>query len=519
MDVKTSSTLVELLGFGAHDAPCLLAADAQPLSYAQLRQLQAHVMNTLNAVGIGRGNRVAIVMPNSPMMAASFITFTACTTTAPLNPAYRLDEYDFYMRDLGAQALVVERGSQSPALTVAQRMGLPVIHLDHTPEQGAGSFTLDTGSMPYLDAQQPGPAEVQDVAMVLHTSGTTSKPKIVPLTQRNITASASNIARTTQFSAQDRGLNVMPLFHIHGLIAGILAPISQGGSVYCTEGFNALKFFNIMDQAHPTWYTAVPTIHQAVLSRAAHNLEVIARNPLRFIRSSSSALLPQVQSELEQVFKAPVIQAYGMTEAAHQMCCTPLPPGQSKPGSVGLPAGPEVAIMDASGHLLPTGQMGEIVIRGENVTPGYENNPKANAENFTHGWFRTGDQGMMDSEGHVTITGRIKEIINRGGEKISPLEIDEILLDHPAVRQVVCFGIPHPKLGEEVAAAVVLREGMMASEAELRQHVAKRVADFKVPRRVLQLDQIPLSDTGKMQRIGMAQRLSLVDSQAARPAA
>ncbi|MEY2661638.1 MAG: hypothetical protein RLZZ123_2810, partial [Pseudomonadota bacterium] len=298
---------------------------------------------------------------------------------------------------------------------------------------------------------------------------------------------------------------------IHGLIAGILAPLSQGGSVYCTTGFNALKFFQIMDEAHPTWYTAVPTMHQAILSRAANNLDVIERNPLRFIRSSSSALLPQVQAELEKLFKAPVIQAYGMTEAAHQMCCTPLPPGVNKPGSVGLPAGPEVAIMDIEGNLLDRGTIGEIVIRGENVTPGYENNTKANAENFTSGWFRTGDQGMMDTDGYVTITGRIKEIINRGGEKISPLEIDEILLDHPAVRQVVCFGIPHPKLGEEVGAAVVLRDGMEATEAELRQFVAQRVADFKVPRRVLRLEAIPLNDTGKMQRIGMAKRLGLID--------
>ena len=511
MESNRIKTLNEWMGHGASDAVCLAAADSAPLTYGRLRQLSAYVMGMLNESGIGRENRVAIVMPNGPMMAASFITFTTCTTTAPLNPSYRVDEYDFYMRDLGAQALVVERGSQSPALMVAQRLKVPVIYLNPTPEQGAGSFTMDTSGMNSVRAHAPGPALPDDVAMVLHTSGTTSKPKIVPLTQRNITASARHIATTTQFTARDRGLNVMPLFHIHGLIAGILAPLSQGGSVYCTTGFNALKFFQIMDEAHPTWYTAVPTMHQAILSRAANNLDVIERNPLRFIRSSSSALLPQVQAELEKLFKAPVIQAYGMTEAAQQMCCTPLPPGVNKPGSVGLPAGPEVAIMDIEGNLLDRGTIGEIVIRGENVTPGYENNTKANAENFTSGWFRTGDQGMMDTDGYVTITGRIKEIINRGGEKISPLEIDEILLDHPAVRQVVCFGIPHPKLGEEVGAAVVLREGMEATEAELRQFVAQRVADFKVPRRVLRLEAIPLNDTGKMQRIGMAKRLGLID--------
>jgi acyl-CoA synthetase (AMP-forming)/AMP-acid ligase II len=279
--------------------------------------------------------------------------------------------------------------------------------------------------------------------------------------------------------------------------------------VHCTSGFNALKFFSQMEEVKPTWYTAVPTMHQAILSRAANNREVIAKVPLRFIRSSSSSLPPQVLAELEATFHAPVIEAYGMTEAAHQMACNPLPPGKRKPGTVGLAAGPEVAIMDTEGQLLATGSTGEIVIRGPNVTPGYENNDKANAENFTQGWFRTGDQGVMDSEGYISITGRLKEIINRGGEKISPREIDEILMDHAAVAQVVCFGIPHDKLGEEVGAAVVLRDGQAATEKELRDYVATRVADFKVPRKILLLEEIPKGATGKLQRIGMAQKLGL----------
>jgi acyl-CoA synthetase (AMP-forming)/AMP-acid ligase II len=264
-----------------------------------------------------------------------------------------------------------------------------------------------------------------------------------------------------------------------------------------------------MDDVKPTWYTAVPTMHQAILSRATQNKEVIQRVPLRFIRSSSSSLPPQVLAELEATFHAPVIEAYGMTEAAHQMACNPLPPGQRKPGTVGIAAGPEVAIMNAEGQMMGVGESGEIVIRGPNVTPGYENNEKANAEAFTHGWFRTGDQGVIDAEGYISITGRLKEIINRGGEKISPREIDEILMDHPAVGQVVCFGMPHEKLGEEVGAAVVLREGQSATEKELRDHVASRVADFKVPRKILLLDEIPKGATGKLQRIGMAQKLGL----------
>jgi acyl-CoA synthetase (AMP-forming)/AMP-acid ligase II len=265
-----------------------------------------------------------------------------------------------------------------------------------------------------------------------------------------------------------------------------------------------------MDEAKPTWYTAVPTMHQAILGRASKNAEVIARHPLRFLRSSSSSMPPQVIRELEEVFKAPLVEAYGMTEATHQMTANPLPPAARKPGTVGRAAGPEVAIMDEAGTLLPAGGVGEIVIRGPSVTAGYENNPKANAEAFTHGWFRTGDQGQMDDQGYLSITGRLKEIINRGGEKVSPREVDEVLMDHPAVAQVVTFAIPHDKLGEEVGAVVVLREGAKATDRELRDFVGLRLADYKVPRKIVFMDEIPKGATGKLQRIGLAQKLGLV---------
>jgi acyl-CoA synthetase (AMP-forming)/AMP-acid ligase II len=301
----------------------------------------------------------------------------------------------------------------------------------------------------------------------------------------------------------------MPLFHIHGLIAGILAPLSRASFVSCTPGFNALRFFAWIDEVKPTWYTAVPTMHQAILTRVANNRDIIARNRLRFLRSSSSSMPVQVIAELEAAFGAPLIESYGMTEAAHQMCSNPLPPRVRKPGSVGIAAGPEVAIMSGAGHLLGALEVGEIVIRGENVTRGYENNPSANAEAFVNGWFRTGDQGAMDAEGYVSITGRLKEIINRGGEKISPREVDEVLMDHPAVLQVVTFGVPHPKLGEEVGVVVVLREGHQASEAEIRAFAAGRLADFKVPRKILFMSEIPKGATGKLQRIGLAQKLGI----------
>jgi acyl-CoA synthetase (AMP-forming)/AMP-acid ligase II len=301
----------------------------------------------------------------------------------------------------------------------------------------------------------------------------------------------------------------MPLFHIHGLMAGLLAPLAAGSRVFCTTGFNALRFFAWMGEARPTWYTAVPTMHQAILSRAAPNREVIASNPLRFLRSSSSSMPPQLIQELEATFGAPLIESYGMTEASHQMASNPLPPGKRVPGTVGVAAGPEVAIMDERGDLLPPGRTGEIVIRGENVTLGYENNPEANAAAFTNGWFRTGDQGVMSEDGYLSITGRLKEIINRGGEKISPREVDEVLMDHPAIEQVITFAVPHVKLGEDVAAAVVLREGASLTEKEVREFAARRLADFKVPRKVLFLPEIPKGATGKLQRIGLAAKLGL----------
>ena len=306
----------------------------------------------------------------------------------------------------------------------------------------------------------------------------------MPLTGANIWTSANNIARSLELTEADRALNVMPLFHIHGLIAGLSAPLSRGGAVFCTEGFNALKFFGEMEAARPTWYTAVPTMHQAILTRAAtkqgdHRPPSAALRPL--IVGVAAA---QVIGELEAAFDAPVIEAYGMTEAAHQMASNPLN-GARKPGSVGLAAGPEIAIMDEAGRLMGRGEIGEVVIRGENVTLGYENHPKANAEAFVDGWFRTGDQGVIDAEGYLTLTGRLKEIINRGGEKVSPREVDEALMDHPAVLQAVTFAIPHPMLGEDVAAAVVLREGASASEKDLHTFVSERLAAFKTPRKIM----------------------------------
>jgi oxalate---CoA ligase len=293
------------------------------------------------------------------------------------------------------------------------------------------------------------------------------------------------------------------------LIAATLSSVAAGAAVVCTPGFNALKFFGWMEETNPTWYTAVPTMHQAILTRAERNREIIKKGRLRLIRSSSASLPPQVMEALEETFHVPVIESYGMTEASHQMASNPLPPRQRFSGCVGIAAGPDVAIMDEAGALLATGSLGEIVIRGRNVTQGYEANPDANAKAFTNGWFRTGDQGVIDEGGYLRLTGRLKELINRGGEKISPLEVDTVIMDHPAVAQVVTFAVPHDKLGEDVAAAVVLHEGAACDERELRSFVSARIADFKVPRKIIFLTEIPKGATGKLQRIGLAEKLGM----------
>ncbi|HLZ66135.1 MAG TPA: acyl--CoA ligase [Aliidongia sp.] len=502
-------TIPELLTQGRADDPAIGAPGRPSLSYAGLQALMERTVGDLNRVGIGRGDRVAIVLPNGPEMATAFVSVAASATSAPLNPAYRTGEFDFYLEDLEAKALLILRGFDSPARAVAAARGVPIIELVPVEGGAAGDFTVDTGTLAPAAPGRAGLATAEDVALVLHTSGTTSRPKIVPLRQRNVTASAHHIRQTLALERSDACLNIMPLFHIHGLIAAVLSSLAGGASVTCSPGFNALKFFGWFDEVRPSWYTAVPTMHQAILARAERNKDEIARGRLRLVRSSSASLPPQVMEALEATFGAPVIEAYGMTEASHQMASNPLPPRRRFAGSVGVAAGPEIAIMTEGGTLLPSGELGEIVIRGPNVTDGYEANPEANAKAFTAGWFRTGDQGYLDEDGYLRLTGRLKELINRGGEKISPLEVDTVLMDHPAVAQVATFAMKHDKLGEEVAAAVVLREGQTVDERTLRDFAAERLADFKVPRKVLFMAEIPKGPTGKLQRIGLAKQLGL----------
>ena len=433
---------------------------------------------------------------------------------APLNPAYGNKELDFYLNDLNARLLIVDEASPGPAIEAATKRGMAILRITCGAHDNAGVLTSPelTAAAPKSSADGPTP---DDIALVLHTSGTTSRPKIVPLSQRNLTASAAHIAASLALGPDDVCLNIMPLFHIHGLVAAVLSSLQAGASVVCTPGFNALRFMSLLKSENPTWYSAVPTMHQAIVERAARQPEEAQNNRLRFIRSSSASLAPSVLKDLEATFGCTVIEAYGMTEAAHQMTSNPLAPGRRKPGTVGLAAGPEVRIADAQGAFLPLGTEGEIVICGPNVTSGYENNPAADAGAFFVAgdaparWFRTGDLGRFDQDGFLTVTGRIKEMINRGGEKIAPREVDEVLLLAPGVTQAVTFGYPHPKLGEDVAAAVVLAPGSDATPESIRAFAAERLAPFKLPRKIIVVDEVPKGATGKIQRIGLAALLGI----------
>jgi acyl-CoA synthetase (AMP-forming)/AMP-acid ligase II/acyl carrier protein len=484
----------------------LTSPSDETLNFRQLHHQISALVNALNLRGIGRGDRVALVLPDGLVSAVTFLGVASGATSAPLNPSYREQEFISMFDDLRPKAVIVEAESDVAAVGAAKARSIPLLRLSLARDDGSSNFLLQGEAIgPPVPT---GFASAADVALMLFTSGTTARPKLVPLTHANLLASASNIATTLELSSNDRCLNIMPLFHIHGLVGGLLAPLIRGGSVVCPTEFSAPQFFNWLKEFQPSWYTAVPTMHQAILAQATANSDIIRPYPLRFIRSSSAALPRQVMEDLETTFNAPVIESYGMTEASHQMASNPLPPGKRKPGSVGKAAGPEIAIMDEEGSLQPASTIGEVVIRGANVMQGYVDNSDANTRAYTRGWFRTGDQGYLDGDGYLFLTGRIKELINRGGEKISPREIDDVLTAHSAVEQAVAFAVPHATLGEEVVAAVVLRPAAKAEARELREFAATKLSDFKVPRQIVIVDEIPKSPTGKLQRRSLAEQLA-----------
>lgn len=486
--------LPSLLNTAPGNATALIIPETgTSISYDSLRRQVKTMAEALAGIGIKRGERVANVLPNGVPTIVAFLAGAEAGTAAPLNPAYRFEEFTFYLEDTSAKVLLVPPEGAEEAKRAARHLNIPIfaVQMDE-----AGNVSIE-GAPKGVAYTPPGP---EDVALVLHTSGSTGRPKRVPLKNKNMAVSCQNVAATYGLTAKDVSLCVMPLFHIHGLIASTLSTFLTGGTVVVPSKFNPMSFWRTVRDYGVTWYSCVPTIHQLSVARLNAKPEGIEK--LRFVRSCSSALSADLMEKIETVVQVPVLQAYGMTEASHQMCSNPLPPHPRKTTSVGPGTGVKVGIMDDHGNILPSGDLGEVVIQGPNVIEGYENNPEANAKSFTNGWFRTGDQGMIDADGYLHLTARIKELINRGGEKIAPLEIDAVLMTHPCVAEAVAFGMPHPTWGEEVAVAVVLKEP--SPEAALIEHCKQHLADFKVPKKVHIVEQIPRTATGKIQRRAVA---------------
>jgi acyl-CoA synthetase (AMP-forming)/AMP-acid ligase II/acyl carrier protein len=509
----TRGIMMEIPFLTVFDAACkgrnpekvaIEGVDSSPLTYGALRHLVENTVTTLNDMGYGRGDRIALMLPNGPEMATAFLSVISGFSCAPINPLYREKELEFYLSDMKASAIIASPELEPYAGTAACPLGIQVITL--IPDgRTAGAFTLSGKNQERI--HETGFAGPEDIGLILHTSGTTSRPKLVPLIQSSIVVSAVSMVEPLGLTEQDKCLNVMPLFHIQALIGAVICSLVSGGSVVCTPGFNEENMMKWLFEYRPTWYTSSPTIHQHVLKQAVLHKDRAQMTNLRFIRSSSASLPPTVKEGLEDVFGVPVVEAYGMTEAPHQISTNPLPPNLRKAGSVGIPAGLEMAILDSEGGFLPQNVTGEIALRGSRLFGGYENNPKANEKAFLNGWFLTGDLGHMDEDGYFFIDGRIKEMINRGGEKISPREVEEALLSNTEVEEAVAFSVPDPVLGEKVGAAVVLRDPRDTNVHDLKKHVSGNLAYFKVPACFWIVDEIPKGPTGKVQRIGMYDRL------------
>ncbi|MFB3827382.1 MAG: acyl--CoA ligase [Bryobacteraceae bacterium] len=478
--IRSARTLAQVLEAApGSDTALVLPDTGTAVSYGGLRGRVRAMAAGLRAAGIAPGDRVAIALPNGLDTVVAFLAAAMAATAAPLNPNYKYEEFCFYMEDTNARALIAAGCDE--ACRAAAARGIPVFGPD-------------------LAASGPAPEpEPDDVALVLHTSGSTGRPKRVPLRHRNLAISAGNIRDTYRLGPEDVSLCLMPLFHVHGLMASAMATLYSGGAAVIPSRFNPLAFWRLVREHNVTWYSAVPSIHQLVLARGRGG-----EHRLRFVRSCSSALAPDLMSRMEDLFGVPVLEAYGMTEASHQMASNPLPPGVRKPASVGRGTGIGIRILDEQGQPLAPGQPGEVCIMGPTVIREYENNPEATAKAFFGEWFRTGDQGVLDEDGYLHLTGRLKELINRGGEKIGPREIDDVLLSHPAVAEAVCFGMPHPTWGEEVAAAAVAREGAELTEESLIAFCRERLAEFKCPKKIHIVKALPRTASGKIQRLNVA---------------
>jgi len=496
-------TLAAVLAGPERDGPALVCPDdGVALSLGRLSESVDGLSRRLRALGVERGDRVALSLPNGPEIVTALLALARLgAAAAPLNHAYTAAEFRFYLEDIRPGLLLLPRGGVEAAREAAADV-VPIAELASGGEDL--ELTLD-GRSPLLGSTFEE-AQPDDVALLLHTSGTTSRPKLVPLLHRNVMATTRTIAAHYSLGTDDRSYCAMPLFHVHGLVASVFSALLSGGSVVVPRRLARRSALSQLSAHEVTWLSASPTVFHMLLEADAPG-RAQAPSDLRFLRSCSSALQPELLVRVEERFRVPLLEAYGMTEAAHQIASNPLPPAIHRPGSVGVPTGTEIRVVGADWHALPAGVVGEVAIRGPAVTPGYLDNAEANAEAFSDGWFRTGDLGAVDEHGYLRLLGRRKEIIVRGGENISPQEVEQALLSHPAVADAVCFGLPDDKYGEVVAAAITLHEPR--NELELVAHCREQLAAFKVPRSIEIVDVIPRTPTGKLQRARMAALLGI----------
>ena len=494
-------TLANITENSTQSDNAIIIPDGPTLSYEELNNEIERLASILTNIGLTKGTTASIVFENGLEFISIFLAISKTgATVAPLNPEYTIDEFKFYMNDTDSKFLILSSKSNA-SINAANQLSIQIINVSMG---NSGTLSLYKDNVQLTKQKIIIPPEPDDIALFLHTSGTTSQPKGVPLTHLNLMTSLSNISSSYNLTNEDTALLVMPLFHVHGLIGVSLSTLFSGGTLVIPPKFSASTFWDHQNMHEATWYSAVPTIHQILLMRAEK--DNAPKKSFRFIRSCSAALAPSVFKDLETRFGAPVLEAYGMTEASHQMSSNLLPPFDRSPGTVGQGTGVEIAIMNELGTLLNPNNPGEVVIKGENVTLGYHNNPSANAEAFTNGWFRTGDQGEISNSGILTLTGRLKELINRGGEKISPLEVDATLIKHPNIVEAVCFGASDIKYGEVVHAAIVTSESISASE--IQSFCSDHIADFKIPSKIYIVDQLPRTATGKIQRRNIAKQFN-----------
>ena len=482
------------------ESPAIVASGASSLTYSALAKQIRAFGRRLRDNGVPSSAKVAILLPNGPELAVALVATVCNAIAVPLNPNLTASELDQLFSLLGIDAIVVSDRVDHAVREVAARHGIGLLdakfdksgNVEISGTAAMSSFADD--GMPLGEAVNPDAP-----AFVLRTSASTGRPKLVPVTHRNLTISAYKRKTWFAFTEQDRALCVAPLYYGQALKGVLFTPLLLGGSVAFPDQVEDDDILSSLVDLQPTFLDAGPTFYMNLLDRVLARGGAPLHHSLRFLRSGAAPLSLTTKQRLEEIFGVPVLEGYGLTETG-TIAANSISPEHRKPGTVGRPSPQEVAIRAEDGRLLPPGARGEIVVRGPAVMPGYLHNEEANRAAFVDGWFLTGDLGSIDAEGFLTYLGRRKEFISRGGEKVSLYEVEQALLLHPSVRDAAAFPVPHPRLGENVAAAVVLLHGATMTPTEIKAFLADHLASFKIPHHVMIMPELPKGVTGKTLR-------------------